>query len=98
MVGGRGIDIDDRATHGELPARFDLVLAAVAHRDEPFDEAVAVEPRACPGDDRFDVLDVWSEPLNERADRGDDDRGKVLAAGAEPPHHPESPAHRLGRR
>ena len=81
MVGGRGIDVDDRAAHRELAARLDLVLAAVAHRDEPFDELVAVEPGAGADDDRLDVLDVRPEALHERADRRDDDRGQVLAAG-----------------
>ena len=82
MVGGRGIHVDDRAAHCELAARLDLVLAAIAHRDESLDELVAVEPRAGPDDDRFDVLDVRPEPLHERADRRDDDRGQVVASRA----------------
>ena len=48
-------------------------------------------------DDRLDVLDVRTEALHERAHGRDDDRGQVVAAGAQPPHHPEAPAHRLGR-
>ena len=43
MVGGRRVDVDDRAAHRELAARLDLVLAPVAHRDEPLDELVAVD-------------------------------------------------------
>ena len=45
MVGGRRVDVDDRAAHRDLAARLDLVLAPVAHRDEPVDELVAVELR-----------------------------------------------------
>ena len=91
-----GIDVDDRASHRDLAAGFDLVFAAVAERDEPGDELVAVELRAGRDRDRVDVLDVRTEALHQRADRRDDDRGQVVAAGAEPPDDPEATAHRLG--
>ena len=60
------------------------------------DEPVPVEmgPRA--GDDRLDVLDVGTEPLHERPHRRHQHRRQV--AGAQPPHHPQAPAHRLHRR
>ena len=80
VVGRRGIDVDDRTAHRELAARLDLVLAAVAHRDEPLDELVAVELRAGRDDDRLDVLDVRPEALHERADRRDDHVRQVIAA------------------
>ena len=89
MVGGRRVDVDDRTAHRELAARLDLVLAAVAHRDELLDELVAVELRAGRHDDRFDVLDVRAEPLHERADRRDDD---LRAGGRHPRAAATSPA------
>ena len=95
MVGGGRVHVDDRAAHRELAARFDLVLAPVAHRDEPLDELVAVEARARTHDDRLDVLDVRAEPLHQRADRRHDHRREVLAAGPQPPHDAQAPAHRL---
>ena len=58
VVGGRGIHVDDGAAHGELAARLDLVLAAVAHRHQASDELVTIEPGAAADDDRFDVLDA----------------------------------------
>ena len=95
MIRGGRVDVDDRAAHRELAARFDLVLAPVAHRDEPLDELVAIEARARPHDDRLDVLDVRTEPLHQRADRRHDHRGEMFAACPQPPHHPQAPAHRL---
>ena len=91
MIGGRRVHVDDRAAHRELAARFDLVLAPVAHRDELLDELVAVELRARAHDDRLDVLDVRTEPLHERADRRDDDR----AGGG---RHPARSRHMTRRR
>ena len=49
-------------------------------------------------DDGFDVLDVRTEALHQRADGRDDRGGKVVAAGAQPPDDAEAAAHRLGRR
>ena len=45
VVGGRRVDVDDRAAHRDLAARLHLVLAPVAHRHELVDELVAVELR-----------------------------------------------------
>src|SRR5689334_11347614 len=46
MVGGRGIDVDDRSARRDLAARFDLVLPRVPDVDELLDEPVAVDPLA----------------------------------------------------
>ena len=97
VIGGGGIDVDDRAPHRDLAARLDLVLAPVADRDEPGDELVAVDLRALAHDDRLDVLDVRAEALHERAHRRDDRAGQVLAAGAQAPDDAQPAAHRLGR-
>ena len=97
MIGGGRIDVDDRAPHRDLAARFDLVLAAVAEVDEPGDELVAVELHSRRHRDRLDVLDVRAQALHERAHRRDDRVREVLATGTQPPHHPEAAAHRLGR-
>ena len=98
MVGGRRVDVDDRTAHRELAARLDLVLAAVAHRDEPLDEVVAVDLRA--GRRRRSAR----RPRRAGPSRCTSARigatttcGQVLATRAQPPHHPQAPAHRLGR-
>ncbi len=40
---GRGVDVEDAAAHGELPALEDLLLALVAARHEPRERLVEVE-------------------------------------------------------
>ena len=98
MVGRRRVDVDDRTAHRELAARLDLVLAAIAHRDEPFDELVAVDLRA--GRRRRSVR----RPRRAGPSRCTSARigatttcGQVLATRAQPPHDPQAAAHRLGR-
>ena len=44
-VGGGGEHVDDRAPHGHLAPVLDLVLAAVAGRDQPLDELGGVDLR-----------------------------------------------------
>ena len=95
MIRGGRVDVDDRAAHRELAARFHLVLAPVAHRDQPFHELVTIQARARPHHDRLDVLDVRTEPLHQRTDRGHDHRGEMFATCPQAPHHPQAPAHRL---
>ena len=97
VVGGRRVHVDDRAAHRELTARLHLVLAPVAHRDEPVDEHVAVELRAWLDDDGLDGFDVRAEPLHERAHRCDDGCGQMVAADAQPPNGAQPAAQRLGR-
>ncbi len=102
MVGGRRIHVEDRAPHGELAPRFDLVLPPVAGGDEPGGQFVAVDDLARGDRDGDDVLHVGPEPLGQRPHRGDDDGRedrRVLDAAPEPPQHPQPPAHGLrGRR
>ena len=98
VLGGGGEHVDDRAAHRDLAPSLHLVLAAVAHADEPRDELVAVDRVADPQTDRLAVLDVRAEPLDERPHRRDDDRRRGVAALAQAPHHPQAPAHRLERR
>ena len=97
VVGRRRVDVDDRATHRDLAAGLDLVLPPIAHADKAGDELVAVALQAGRDDDRFDVFDVRTEPLHERAHRRDDRRGEVVASGAQTPDDAQAPAHRLGR-
>ena len=97
VIGGGGIDVDDRTPHRDFAARLHLILASVPDRDEAFDELVAVDPRARANHNGFDVLDVRAEPLHEGAHRRDDGAGEVIATGAESPDDPQPPAHRLGR-
>jgi hypothetical protein len=97
VVSGGRVNIDDRAPHRELAARFDLVFAAIPHRDEPFDQLVAVEAGSGVHDDRLNGLHMRPEALHEGSDGGDHDVGQVLATDPQPPHDPEPAAHRLGR-
>ncbi len=97
VIGGGGIDVDDRAPHRDLAARLDLVLAPVTDGDQLRDELVAVDLRALAHDDGLDVLDVRAEPLHQGPDGRDDRPRQVLAARAQPPDDAQAPAHRLGR-
>ena len=42
MIGGTGIDVDDRAANRDFAACLDLVFTAIPHRDELFDQFVAL--------------------------------------------------------
>ena len=97
MVGRRGIDVNDRAAHRELTARFHLVFAPIAHGHEPVDERVTVELHAGTNDNGFDRLHVGTESLYERSNRCDHDRGKLVAADPQPPDDAQATAHRLDR-
>jgi hypothetical protein len=73
MVRGRAEDVNDAAPHGELPAGLDLVLAPVPGMHEPGDEILRVDLGALADDNRLDVFDPRTEPLQQCTDRGDDD-------------------------
>ena len=93
-----GIDVDDRAAHRELAARFDLVLAPVAHRDELLDELVAVDAARPAG--RRSVRRLRRAGRAAARARGPARRRPRAGwspSGAQPPHDAEAPAHRLGR-
>ena len=96
VVVGRRVDVDDRAAHRHLAPGLHLVLAAIAHVDEADHQGVTVEVRAGADVDRLDVLHVRTEPLHQRPDRRDQHGRQVT--GAQTPHHPQAPAHRLDRR
>ena len=70
----RGEDVDDAAAHGELAAVLDLVLAAVAARDEARDELVEVDAaRRGATTTGSASLDPRAEALQQRLHRRDDD-------------------------
>ena len=96
MVVGDRIDVDDRAAHGELAAALDLVLTAVSRGDEGIDQLVAVDRGSRPHDDGLHLLDMGTEALHECAHGRDEDLRRNT--GAQPPHDPEAPPHRLERR
>ena len=99
MVGGRRVDVDDRAAHRDLAAALDLVLAPVAHRDEPLEQVVAIDLRAL-AQRRSARRPRRAGRVAARA-RGPARRRRpvhAFAAFAQPPHDPEPATHRLERR
>ena len=98
MLGGGREHVDDGAADGDLAACLHLVLAPVPHPDEPLHELVALDRVTDAQPDGFALLHVRAEALHECAHRGHDDGRSRVAALAQPPHHPESPAHGLERR
>ena len=97
MIGGRREHVDDRAAHPDLAAVLDLVLAPIARVHQRGHELVAVAPLAVAHLDRFDLLDVGAEPLDERADRRDDDIGRPFGV-EQPPDRAKATTHRLDPR
>ena len=70
-VGRGGVDVDDRAAHGQLPAVLDHLFAAVAGGDELAHQLVPVALLAGDHHHGLHVLDVGPEPLDERPHGGD---------------------------
>ena len=95
VVGGR-VHVDDRAAHGHLAARLDLVLAPVATGNQRLHELVAVDPPSGSHHHGIDLFDVGPEPLHERPHRRDD-HGRSMVGVTEPPEHAQAAAHRLER-
>ena len=89
---------------------LDLVLAAVAEAHQPLDQLDRVELVARVHDDRFDLLDVRAEALQQRPHRRHDHRRQAVGArpgpvarpvgagrvggGAQPPQRAQAATHR----
>ncbi len=96
-VGGGGVDVDDRATAGELAAVLDEFLAAVPELDERPRQLIRVDLGARANDDGFDRGRTGTEFLQQRPHPGDDDRRDACGI-AQPPEDLEALAHRLHAR
>ena len=69
-----GIDVEDAAAHGELPALEDLLLALVAARDQPLERLVEVELLADRDREAVRAQLRVGDPLHQRDGACDHDR------------------------
>jgi hypothetical protein len=93
-VGGRWVDVDDRAPPSEFSPVLDQPFAPVAEADECLGELVGIDDRIRPDHDRLGGRRSRSQLLEQGAHAGDDDR-RSLVWVAQPPQHLEPLPHRL---
>ena len=96
-VGGRREHVDDRASHGDLAAVLDLVLAPVAGVHQRGDELVAVAPLARPTT-IGSTSSTWGPSRCTSARTGATTTVGRAVRVAQAPHRPQPAAHRLDAR